>query len=154
MKKFSDLSREVNEDLEKKIQQIYDTYGEIDEGLIKRLNIRGLIQRAKQAGIRMKKLMRNPAHRAKIERKKKKQKSTPELMVKAQKQARNKIRDKFFPKYVEMGREAKANINQMITIKHGAKIAKMANRLLPKVKVQSRQDVKRARELSKSDPDA
>ena len=100
MKKFSDLSREVNEDLEKKIQQIYDTYGEIDEGLIKRLNIRGLIQRAKQAGIRMKKLMRNPAHRAKIERKKKKQKSTPELMVKAQKQARNKIRDKFFPKYV------------------------------------------------------
>ena len=154
MKKFSDLSREVNEDLEKKIQQIYDTYGEIDEGLIKRLNIRGLIQRAKQAGIRMKKLMKNPAHRAKIERKKKKQKSTPELMVKAQKQARSKIRDKFFPKYTEMGREAKAKINQMITIKHGAKIAKMAKRLLPKVKVQSRLDVKRARELSKSDPDA
>ena len=154
MKKFSDLSREVNEDLEKKIQQIYDTYGEIDEGLIKRLNIRGLIQRAKQAGIRMKKLMKNPAHRAKIERKKKKQKSTPELMVKAQKQARNKIRDKFFPKYVEMGREAKAKINQMITIKHGSKIAKMSKRLIPKVKVQSRQDVKRARELAKSDPDA
>ena len=106
MKKFSDLSREVDEDLERKIQELYDTYGEIDEALIKRLNIRGLIQRAKQAGIRMKKLMRNPAHRAKIERKKKKQKSTPELMVKAQKQARNKIRDKFFPKYVEMGREA------------------------------------------------
>ena len=154
MKKFSDLSREVDEDLERKIQELYDTYGEIDEALIKRLNIRGLIQRAKQAGIRMKKLMRNPAHRAKIERKKKKQKSTPELMVKAQKQARNKIRDKFFPKYVEMGREAKAKINQMITIKHGAKIAKMAKRLLPKVKVQSRLDVKRARELSKSDPDA
>ena len=154
MKKFSDLSREVDEDLERKIQELYDTYGEIDEGLIKRLNIRGLIQRAKQAGIRMKKLMKNPAHRAKIERKKKKQKSTPELMVKAQKQARSKIRDKFFPKYTEMGREAKAKINQMITIKHGAKIAKMAKRLLPKVKVQSGQDVKRARELAKSDPDA
>ena len=59
MKKFSDLSREVNEDLENKIQQIYDTYGEIDEALIKRLNLQGLIKRAKQAGIRMKKLMRN-----------------------------------------------------------------------------------------------
>ena len=154
MKKFSDLSREVDEDLEKKIQQIYDTYGEIDEALIKRLNLQGLIKRAKQAGIRMKKLMRNPAHRAKIERKKKKQKTTPELLVKAQKQARNKIRSKFFPKYKEMGRAAKAKIDQMITVKHGAKIAKMAKRLLPKVKVQARQDVKRARELATSDPDA
>ena len=154
MKKFSDLSREVDEDLERKIQELYDTYGEIDEGLIKRLNIQGLIKRAKQAGIRMKKLMRNPAHRAKIERKKKKQKTTPELLVKAQKQARNKIRSKFFPKYKEMGRAAKAKIDQMITVKHGAKIAKMAKRLLPKVKVQSRQDVKRARALAKSDPDA
>ena len=154
MKKFSDLSREVNEDLEKKIQQIYDTYGEIDEGLIKRLNIRGLIQRAKQAGIRMKKLMKTPAHRAKIERKKKRMKSTPELLVKAQKQARNTIRSKFYPKYKEMGRAAKAKIDQVITVKHGAKISKIAKRLLPKVKVQARQDVKRARELAVSDPDA
>ena len=154
MKKFSDLSREVDEDLEKKIQQIYDTYGEIDEALIKRLNLQGLIKRAKQAGIRMKKLMRNPAHRAKIERKKKKQKTTPELLVKAEKQARNKIRSKFFPKYKEMGRAAKAKIDQVISVKHGAKISKIAKRLLPKVKVQARQDVKRARELATSDPDA
>ena len=153
MKKFSDLSREVDEDLEKKIQQIYDTYGEIDEALIKRLNLQGLIKRAKQAGIRMKKLMKNPAHRAKIERKKKKQKTTPELLVKAQKQARNKIRSKFFPKYKEMARAAKAKIDQVITIKHGAKIAKMAKRNLPKVKVKARQDVKRARELG-ANPDA
>ena len=102
----------------------------------------------------MKKLMRNPAHRAKIERKKKKQKTTPELLVKAQKQARNKIRSKFFPKYKEMGRAAKAKIDQVITVKHGAKISKIAKRLLPKVKVQARQDVKRARELATSDPDA
>ena len=154
MKKFSDLSREVNEDLEKKIQLIYDTYGEIDEALIKKLNLSALIQRAKKAGIRMKKLMKNPAHRAKIERKKKRMKSTPELLVKAQKQARNKIRSKFYPKYKEMGRAAKAKIDQMITIKHGSKIAKIAKRLLPKVKVKSRQDVKRARELATSDPDA
>ena len=31
MKKFSDLSREVDEDLERKIQELYDTYGEIDD---------------------------------------------------------------------------------------------------------------------------
>ena len=44
-------------------------------------------------------------------------------------------------------------IDQVITVKHGAKISKIAKRLL-KVKVQARQDVKRARELATSDPDA
>ena len=154
MKKFSDLSREVNEDLEKKIQHIYDTYGEIDEALIKRLNLQALIRRAKKTGIRMKRMMKNPAFKQKIARSKKRMKSTAQLMVKAQKQARNKIRSKFFPKYKEMARAAKAKIDQMITVKHGAKISKIAKRLLPKVKVQARQDVKRARELATSDPDA
>ncbi len=53
-----------------------------------------------------------------------------------------------------MGRAAKAKIDQMITVKHGAKISKIAKRLLPKVKVKARQDVKRARELAVSDSDA
>ena len=154
MKKFSDLSREVNEDLEKKIQHIYDTYGEIDEALIKRLNLQALIRRAKKTGIRMKRMMKNPAFKQKIARSKQRMKSTAQLLVKAQKQARNKIRCKFFPKYKEMGRAAKAKIDQVITVKHGAKISKIAKRLLPKVKVQARQDVKRARELATSDPDA
>ena len=48
MKKFSDLSREVDEDLERKIQELYDTYGEIDEALIKKLNLQALIRRAKK----------------------------------------------------------------------------------------------------------
>ena len=154
MKKFSDLSREVDEDLESKIQELYDTYGEIDEALIKRLNLQALIRRAKKTGIRMKRMMKNPAFKQKIARSKKRMKSTAQLLVKAQKQARNKIRSKFFPKYKEMGRAAKAKIDQVITVKHGAKISKIAKRLLPKVKVQARQDVKRARELATSDPDA
>ena len=89
MKKFSDLSREVDEDLERKIQELYDTYGEIDEALIKRLNLQALIRRAKKTGIRMKRMMKNPAFKQKI-----------------------------------------------------------ARRLLPKVKIQSRELVKRARELA------
>ena len=148
MKKFSDLQKELDEDLEMKIQELYDTDGNIDE-----VNLQGLLKRSKQAAIRMKRLMRNPAHLSKIARKKKKQKSTPELMVRAQKQARNKIRDKFFPKYKEMGRAAKAKIDQVISVKHGAKIAKMAKRNLPKVKVKAMQDVKRARALG-ANPDA
>ena len=154
MKKFSDLSREVDEDLERKIQELYDTYGEIDEALIKRLNLQALIRRAKKTGIRMKRMMKNPAFKQKIARSKKRMKSTAQLLVKATKQARNKIKDKFFPQWREAGRQALAKINQIVTVKHGAKISKIAKRLLPKVKVQARQDVKRARELATSDPDA
>ena len=40
-----------------------------------------------------------------------------------------------------------------MTVKHGAKIAKMAKRNLPKVKVKARQDAKRARDLG-ANPDA
>ena len=147
MKKFSDLSREVDEDLERKIQELYDTYGEIDEALIKRLNLQALIRRAKKTGIRMKRMMKNPAFKQKIARSKKRMKSTAQLLVKATKQARNKIKDKFFPQWREAGRQALAKINQLVTVKHGAKIAKMAKRNLPKVKVKARQDAKRAREL-------
>ena len=46
-----------------------------------------------------------------------------------------------------MGREGKAKINQVVSLKHGAKISKIAKKLLPKVKIQSRELVKRAREL-------
>ena len=155
-KELEDLLDLRNEILEitEEFEKLYTTYDVIDEGLIKRLNLQKLFQRSKKAAIRMKRLMANPAHKQKIARSKKRMKSTAQLLVKAQKQARNKIRSKFFPKYNEMGIAAKAKVDQMITVKHGAKIAKMAKRLLPKVKVQARQDVKRARELATSDPDA
>ena len=97
--------------------------------------------------------MKNPAFKQKIARSKKRMKSTAQLLVKATKQARNKIKDKFFPQWREAGRQALAKINQIITVKHGAKIAKMAKRNLPKVKVKARQDVKRAREIG-AYPDA
>ena len=106
MKKFSDLSKEVDEDLERKIQELYDTYGEIDEALIKKLNLQALIRRAKKTGIRMKRMMKNPAFKQKIARSKKRMKSTAQLLVKATKQARgveqgnvlnDKKRSKLYP---------------------------------------------------------
>ena len=95
--------------------------------------------------------MKNPAFKQKIARSKKRMKSTAQLLVKKQKK-RNKIRSKFFPSIKRW--ESSKKIDQVITVKHGAKISKIAKRLLPKVKVQTRQDVKRARELATSDPDA
>ena len=122
---------------------------EIEEAVIKRLDLAKLRKRSREQSIRMRRLMKNPAYKKKVELKKKRMKSAPELLVRAQKQARDMVRKKFYPKYDELGREAKAKINQVVSLKHGAKIAKIAKKLLPRVKIQSRELVKRARELSK-----
>ena len=122
---------------------------EIEEAVIKRLDLAKLRKRSREQSIRMRRLMKNPAYKKKVELKKKRMKSAPELLVRAQKQARDMVRKKFYPKYDEMGREGKAKINQVVSLKHGAKIAKIAKNLLPRVKIQSRALVKRARELSK-----
>tara|TARA_Y100001972_G_scaffold77007_1_gene93571 strand:+ start:51 stop:452 length:402 start_codon:yes stop_codon:yes gene_type:complete len=129
----------------KKFKELTD---EIEEATIKRLDLAKLKKRSREQSIRMRRLMKNPAYKKKVELKKKRMKSTPELMVRAQKQARDMVRKKFYPKYDEMGREGKAKVNQMVSLKHGPKIAKIARRLLPKVKIQSRELVKRARELA------
>ena len=130
----------------KKFRELTD---EIEEAVMKRLDLAKLRKRSKEQSIRMRRLMKNPAFKKKVELKKKRMKSTPELLVRAQKQARYMVRKKFYPKYDEMGREGKAKINQMVSLKHGPKIAKIAKRLLPTIKIQSRELVKRARELSK-----
>ena len=129
----------------KKFKELTD---EIEEAVIKRLDLAKLKKRSREQSIRMRRLMKNPAYKKKVELKKKRMKSTPELMVRSQKQARDMVRKKFYPKYDEMGREGKAKVNQMVSLKHGPKIAKIARRLLPKVKIQSRELVKRARELA------
>ena len=130
----------------KKFRELTD---EIEEAVMKRLDLAKLRKRSKEQSIRMRRLMKNPAYKKKVELKKKRMKSTPELLVRAQKKARDTVRKKFYPKYDEMGREGKAKINQVISLKHGAKISKIAKKLLPRVKIQSRELVKRARELSK-----
>jgi hypothetical protein len=137
-----------------KMKNFKELTKELEEAVMKRLDLAKLRKRSKEQSIRMRRLMKNPAYKKKIELKKKRMKSTPELLVRAQKKARDTVRKKFYPKYDEMGREGKAKINQMVSLKHGPKISKIAKKLLPKIKIQSRELVLRARELSKSDPDA
>ena len=62
---------------------------EIEEAVIKRLDLAKLKKRSREQSIRMRRLMKNPAYKKKVELKKKRMKSTPELMVRAQKQARD-----------------------------------------------------------------
>ena len=84
----------------KKFKELTD---EIEEAVIKRLDLAKLKKRSREQSIRMRRLMKNPAYKKKVELKKKRMKSTPELMVRAQKQARDMVRKKFYPKYDEMG---------------------------------------------------
>ena len=132
-----------------KMKNFKELTKELEEAVMKRLDLAKLRKRSKEQSIRMRRLMKNPAYKKKVELKKKRMKSTPELLVRAQKKARDTVRKKFYPKYDEMGREGKAKINQMVSLKHGPKISKIAKKLLPKIKIQSRELVKRARELSK-----
>ena len=132
-----------------KMKNFKELTKELEEAVMKRLDLAKLRKRSKEQSIRMRRLMKNPAYKKKVELKKKRMKSTPELLVRAQKKARDTVRKKFYPKYDEMGREGKAKINQMVSLKHGPKISKIAKRLLPTIKIQSRELVKRARELSK-----
>ena len=132
-----------------KMKKFKELTSEIEEAVIKRLDLAKLRKRSREQSIRMRRLMKNPAYKKKVELKKKRMKTTPELLVRAQKKARDMVRKKFYPKYDEMGREGKAKINQIVSLKHGPKISKIAKKLLPKVKIQSRELVKRARELSK-----
>ena len=68
---------------------------EIEEAVIKRLDLAKLRKRSREQSIRMRRLMKNPAYKKKVELKKKRMKSTPELMVRAQKQARDMVRSKY-----------------------------------------------------------
>ena len=72
---------------------------EIEEAVMKRLDLAKLRKRSKEQSIRMRRLMKNPAYKKKVELKKKRMKSTPELLVRAQKKARDTVRKKFYPKY-------------------------------------------------------
>ena len=131
------------------MKQFTDLYiGELSE-----FRVINKAQRRKMA-LRLKKLTKSSAFKKKVQKSKLRVANPAKQRVKAAKMAKQKVIDKYYPKYKEMGRAAKAKIDQVITVKHGAKISKIAKRLLPKVKVQARQDVKRARELAVSDPDA
>ena len=65
---------------------------EIEEAVIKRLDLGKLRKRSREQSIRMRRLMKNPAYKKKVELKKKRMKSAPELLVRAQKQARDMVR--------------------------------------------------------------
>ena len=117
-----------------------ELYSNLDE-----LKVVNKAQRRKQA-IRMKKLTQTSAFKKKVEKSKLKIASPEKIKVKAQKLAKQKVLDKFYPKYNEMPIAQRVKIDQIVSQKYGDMINKMATRVVKDVKKNEFEKVKKAKE--------
>ena len=103
-----------------------------------------VIQRKKQAR-RMAKLARSPAIKAKKKRAMLRMRDTAKLTQIARKKTIQKFRDKFFPQYVDSSLQQRVKIDQMVMVKYGKKIDKIAKKMVMKLKKKELERVKAAR---------
>ena len=117
-----------------------ELYSHINE--LKKVN---LAQRKKQA-LRMKKLAKSSAFKKKVERSKFRVASPEKIRVKAQKLAKKKVLDKYYPNYQNMPMMQKIKIDAIVAQKYGGMINKIATKSLKVVKKNELQKVKDARD--------
>ena len=117
-----------------------ELYSNLDE--LKKVN---LAQRRKQV-IRMQRLAKSSAFKKKVEKSKLKVLPPEKLKIKAQKKAKEKILNKYFPKYKEMDMMGRYRIDQIVATKYGAAITKIATKIMPKMKAMEIEKVKQARQ--------
>ena len=117
-----------------------ELYSNLDE--LKKVN---LAQRRKQA-IRMRKMTQSSVFKAKVAKSKLKVASPEKIKVKAQKLAKQKILNKFFPKYNELGLQQKVKIDQIVAAKYGNAINKMATKAMITVRKNELEKVKQAKQ--------
>ena len=115
-------------------------YSNLDE--LKKVN---LAQRRKQA-IRMQRLAKSSAFKKKVERSKFRVASPEKIRVKAQKLAKQKILDKFYPKYKNMPIAQKVKIDAIVAQKYGGAINKIAMKSVKVIKKKEIEKVKTARD--------
>ena len=107
-------------------------------------------QRRKIA-LRMKRLVKTASFKKKVERSKRKIANFAKQKVKDPKLAKQKVLDKFYPKYKEMSLTARVKIDQILQQKHGGLINKLTQKLGKVVKKKEIEKVRKAREVKKDD---
>ena len=117
-----------------------ELYSDLSE--LKKVN---LAQRRKQA-IRMKKMAQSSAFKKKVERSKLRVASPEKIRVKAQKLAKQKILDKFYPKYKDMPIAQRVKIDAIVAQKYGGAINKNAMKSVKVIKKKEIEKVKTARD--------
>ena len=117
-------------------------YSELEE---KKFRAISKTQRRKQA-FRMAKLAKTSAFKLKVAKSKLKILPPEKLKIKAHKKAKEKIVNRYFPKYNELSMAGKLRVDQIIASKYGNAIAKIAQKIMPKMKALEMEKVKKARE--------
>ena len=128
------------------MKQFKDYYnGELSE-----FKVISKAQRRKMA-IRMKKLTKSAAFKKKVEKSKLRIANPAKQRVKAAKMAKQKVIDKYYPNYKEMGIAQRMKTDQMIQAKYSGMITALTKKLAKVVKKKEVEKVKKAREAMKQD---
>jgi len=105
----------------------------------------------KKIGRRFAKLAKTGAFKLKVQRAKRKIASAAKQKVKAFKMAKQKVIDKFYPKYKEMSLQARVKIDQILQSKYGSMINKMTQKFGKVVKKKEIEKVRKARQAKPDD---
>ena len=100
----------------------------------------------KKMAIRMRRQAQSSSFKLKVARAKLKVAPPEKLLMKARKTAKQKIINKYFPKYDELDMQGKLRVDQIIATKYGNAIAKITQKSLPKMKAMEFEKVKKAKE--------
>ena len=107
-------------------------------------------QRRKMA-LRLKRLVKSSAFQKKVQKSKLRIANPAKQRVKAAKMAKQKVIDKYYPKYKEMGIAQRVKTDQMIQAKYSGMITALTKKLAKVVKAKEIAKVKKAREAMKQD---
>tara|TARA_B100000475_G_C14827828_1_gene243486 strand:+ start:191 stop:574 length:384 start_codon:yes stop_codon:yes gene_type:complete len=103
----------------------------------------------KKIGLRMKRMAKSSAFKAKKKRMKLRIASPEKILMKARKLAKQKVLDKFYPNYKAMGLQQRVRVDQIISMKYGGMIDKISKKVVRVVKKKEVIKVKKAREAKK-----
>ena len=124
------------------MKNFLEFYSELEE---KKFRVVSKAVRRKQA-FRMAKLAKTSSFKLKVAKSKLRVLPPEKLKIKAHKTAKQKIINKFFPNYSKLDMQGKIRIDQIIATKHGSAIAKIAQKIMPKMKALELEKVKKSKE--------
>lgn len=128
------------------MKQFKDFYnGELSE-----FKVISKAQRRKMA-LRLKRLVKSSSFQKKVQKSKLRIANPAKQRVKAAKLAKQKVIDKYYPKYKEMGLAQRMKTDQMIQAKYSGMITALTKKLAKVVKAKEIAKVKKAREAIKQD---
>ena len=103
----------------------------------------------KKMGLRMKRMAKSSAFQAKKARNKLRIASPEKIMMKARKLAKQKVINKYYKNYKDMGLQQRVKVDQIIAMKYGGFIDKVAKKSLIVIKKKEVQKVKDAKAAKK-----